>query len=153
MKILFCIALVLVLFFSGCTNNTKIQKFNLPASNFSQLVALNIPIECRLITSEGIIFIKIKNQSIRAESGEYVLIKQGDNLYLRVPKNKISPQDSCEWIKVNETHTIYSSFKEFNPLKQDLDSYPSKNFLCDTAYIENSEFVPEGKVCLFWDFI
>lgn len=147
------------LFFSilGCITSQmqekpiEIKKLNIEVKNFSELLELNIPLECKVKTNNKTFIIKIKDRMFRSENKGQIVVKENSTLYMYVPEDK-RQKFKCEWIKVNEEEKVFEEWLyEFTPVEEDLDLLSGKNFECDVANIKDSEFYPVGKLCMFID--
>ncbi len=148
--------LLLLLLFGCITSHLKteqpirISRLNIVVSNFSELLALDVPLQCAANTDNGTAIVLIKNRSFRADMGGYAVMKQDGLLYMHVPDSRRA-ELNCEWIMVNQSDDVFAQLSEFDPFNQSLESLPSSSFACDAAYIPDSEFYPSGKVCWFLD--
>ncbi|VVB98105.1 Uncharacterised protein [uncultured archaeon] len=142
---------------SGCitsrlpAQSITVKKLDIVAQNFTELMSLGIPLQCLVKTGNGTLLVQIKNGTMRAEINGQALVKDRDTLYMQVPQSR-KAEFNCDWVMVNESADVFAdSLADLDPLKENLDSLPAQDFLCDAAYVKDSDFYPAGRMCWYFD--
>lgn len=155
MKKLAVLLLFLLLF--GCTylpkkKEIEIKHINIIASNFSHLLSFNTPFICNIsINNSKTLLAKIYNGLILYETNNFTIIQNSSNLLIKLPKDK-EEEFNCSWVMVNTDDEVYKLYiAKLFPYVENLDNLPGENFNCEVYFPNKKEFLPQGKICWFFD--
>jgi hypothetical protein len=142
---------------SGCitgrmpAQQINVKRLDISAQNLSELVSMEIPLQCLVKNGNETVLVRMKNGTMRAEAGSRALFEDRGTLYMQVPESRKQEFD-CDWVMVNKTDDVFSEWlSSIYPFSEDLDSIPAQKFVCDSVYVKDSEFYPSGKICWYFD--
>ena len=132
----------------------KIKKVSVAPANFSELLDLNLSLECAVQTTNGTARLVTGPGAYRDELGNRAMVKRDGITYLRIFFGAQIPQDDqeCQWVMVNESDSVYQEwFEKLGPMHESLALVPGSAFDCDLAGPNAVELYPSGHICWYFD--